>query len=162
MIEVWRQTWPRTYADRLGRGAVNAMLTELDKKGVSSLYDPGSSNAVCAFYRQDLIGTAIHSIGRPVAYLWAMYVMPSHQKSGVGKLLLETVRDNVGRLPIQVRVLQTSISAVRFYEKNGFQLCWKECAEIMPGTKAECRVMQQLQREKASSSNFSHWRAPEE
>ena len=72
-----------------------------------------------------------------------MYAMPLSAIGGAGTLLLRAVRDAANDRPIEVRVLQSSLHASRFYEKQGFQTLGEERGDIMPGVEAVCRVMQQ-------------------
>lgn len=137
LIAVWRETWPVTYAATLGAHAVEAMLDDLDRHGLPELGAMG----LCLLDGDEVVGTAIHSVGRSVVYLWGMYVVPRYQRSGAGTLLYRSVREAAGEQPIEVRVVQSSHQAANFYRKLGFQTVGEDVTEIMPHVKAVCLTM---------------------
>lgn len=142
LIAVWRSTWAATYTTTLGGEAVDVMLRDLDENGAANLI-PAGAQGLCLVHHGKIVGTAIHSKDGPNVYLWGMYVLPEHQRSGAGTLLLRAVREAAGERPIEVRVLQTSAHANSFYRKHGFRLVGQEATEIMPGVKKVCSVMRQ-------------------
>ncbi|MGV8954202.1 MAG: GNAT family N-acetyltransferase [Cypionkella sp.] len=141
LTAVWRETWPATYAATLGAHAVEAMLEELDRNGITALLPEVGAQALCLLYGDEVVGTAIHSVGRSVVYLWGMYVTPRHQRSGAGTLLYRSVQEAAGGKPIEVRVVRSSHQAVSFYRKLGFQTTGEEVTEIMPQVEVVCLVM---------------------
>lgn len=141
LIAVWRETWPATYATTLGAHAVEAMLDDLDRHGTASLLPEIGAKGLCLLDGNEVVGTAIHSVGRSVVYLWAMYVMPQHQRAGAGTLLYRKVQDAAEGQPIEVRVVQSSHQAVNFYRKLGFRTVREEVTEIMPRVEAVCLTM---------------------
>ena len=142
LVEVWLVTWPSTYTAPLGATAVEAMLRDPDENGAAALM-PEGARALCLLKETQIVGTAIHSSDGPHVYLWGMYVMPAHQRSGAGTLLLQAVRGAAYDRPIEVRVLQSSLHARHFYEKHGFQTFGEERGDIMPGVEAVCLMMRQ-------------------
>jgi ribosomal protein S18 acetylase RimI-like enzyme len=48
-----------------------------------------------------------------------MYVLPDHQRRGVGSKLLDAV---LRQIPtgVELRVFEDNVDAIRFYERNGF------------------------------------------
>jgi|SRR5215217_5816795 len=141
LIAVWRKTWPTTYASTLGEHAVKAMLDDLDRNGVATLLPEVGAQALCLLNRDKVVGTAIHSFGRPVVYLWGMYVVPQHQRLGAGTALFRCVQAAAGEKSIEVRVVQSSRQASRFYRKLGFTAVREEVTEIMPNVEAVCVTM---------------------
>ena len=141
LIAIWRETWPATYAATLGAHAVEAMLDDLDRHGTASLLPEIGAKGLCLLDGGEVVGTAIHSVGRSVVYLWGMYVMPRHQRFVAGTLLYRSVREAVREQPVEVRVVQSSHQAVNFYRKLGFQTVGEEVTEIMPHVEAVCLTM---------------------
>ncbi|WP_354042074.1 GNAT family N-acetyltransferase [Devosia sp. UYZn731] len=141
LIAVWRETWPATYAATLGAHAVEAMLDDLDRHGTASLFPQVGAAGLCLLDGDEVVGTAIHSVGRSVVYLWGMYVMPRHQRFGAGTLLYRSVREAAGEQSVEVRVVQSSHQAVNFYRKLGFQTVGQGATEIMPQVKAVCLTL---------------------
>ena len=141
LIEVWRETWPATYTATLGAHAVQTMLDELDRHGTASLLPEIGAKGLCLLNEDEVVGTAIHSVGRSVVYLWGMYVLPRYQRSGAGTLLYRSVREAAGGQPVEVRVVQSSNQAVNFYRKLEFQTVGEGVIEIMPDVEAVCLIM---------------------
>ncbi|MGI3903579.1 MAG: GNAT family N-acetyltransferase [Janthinobacterium lividum] len=146
LLTVWRETWTATYAASLGDTAIEAMLRDLDVRGVASMVPLESAQALCLLHDDEIIGSAIYSTDGPVAYLWGMYIKPHHQRSGAGALLLQSVQDGAGQRPIEVRVLRSSTHAKSFYRKHGFQSVGEELTEIMSGVEELCLIMIRSQR----------------
>ena len=120
LVEVWRTTWPATYAGTLGPAIVETMLRDLDDDG-GAIMLPSGSHGFCATHEGEIVGTALYKPSQGVVYLWGMYVGPAHQRAGIGTMLLEAVRDVAAKLPIEVRVLLSSTDAMRFYRSQGFE-----------------------------------------
>ncbi|WP_366525538.1 GNAT family N-acetyltransferase [Devosia sp.] len=141
LIAVWRETWPATYTATLGARAVEVMLDDLDRHGTASLLPEIGAKGLCLLDGNEVVGTAIHSVGRSVVYLWGMYVMPRYQRSGAGTLLYRSVQEAARGQPVEVRVVRSSNQAVNFYRKLEFQTVGEEATEIMPHVQAVCLTM---------------------
>ena len=68
LVEVWRVTWPATYAAMLGAATVEAMLRDLGESGAAALM-PEGARALSLLHETESVGTAIHSSDGPHVYL---------------------------------------------------------------------------------------------
>ena len=71
-----------------------------------------------------------------------MYVLPSHQRRGVGSRLLAVVAAGVtASVRLEARVLASSPWARAFHVRHGFRPVGEESTEIMPATTAATTVL---------------------
>lgn len=71
-----------------------------------------------AFYANDR--------NKHLAYLTQLAVKPKAQNRNIGKLLLDACIDtskNNGMTELKLEVINSNITAINFYKKNGFELC---------------------------------------
>jgi ribosomal protein S18 acetylase RimI-like enzyme len=118
---------------------------------------PGSGECgYCIVDAQGIQASAIVVERGTVAYLWGMYVHPSCQRQGLGSLLLKGVAAHiVTSVEIEIRTLQTSPWAIRFYQKHGFVQTGTEDTELTGGVSAKTLIMSvSVERLKALSSKL--------
>lgn len=102
----------------------------------------GDERGYCMVSSDGIIGSAIIAERGRTAYLWGMYVLPRHQRSGVGSQILATVATEVEISErLEVRVLVSSSWAQAFYRKHGFQLVGEASTEVMAGVHAATSVL---------------------
>ena len=130
------KTWPVAYGTILSREQLEYMLERI--------YSPESLQKqlqykhyfFLALQNYEAVGFASFSQTEDKTYkLQKLYVLPSCQKSGVGKELLqtvETVAKSMGATRLQLNVNRQNI-AKSFYEKNGFQIIREEDIDIGNG-----------------------------
>ncbi len=74
-------------------------------------------------YRErELVGVAGHQHVGDVTLVRHVYVLPEHQRRGVGKKLLNQIFRVAKTERILVGTWRAATWAIRFYEKNGFRL----------------------------------------
>ena len=122
LIKVWKQTWAETYGQTLGQEAAQTMISGLDAHGTAQMMPGTGELGFCALDRTEVVGSIIYLKRGAVAYLWGMYVLPAHQRSGVGSKLLQAVTRRVGSdVRLEVRVQLSSPHAKAFYIHHGFR-----------------------------------------
>lgn len=133
LVALWRETWTKTYGPSLGLSALNAMLQPLNQ-GVASMLPGNGERGYCLVLGTKVIGSAVVRERGQTAYLWGVYVLPGHQRAGVGsQLLAHAVQDLTSSKNIEARVLRSSSSAQNFYRARGFGLVGEEMTEVMAG-----------------------------
>ncbi len=75
-------------------------------------------------YREEgeLVGVAGYQRIKDVTLVRHVYVLPEHQGKGIGKVLLAHILRIADTHRILVGTWQAATWAIRFYEKNGFEL----------------------------------------
>jgi ribosomal protein S18 acetylase RimI-like enzyme len=135
-------TWPATYTATLGTETTYAMLTELDETKLRSIIPQEDEVTLVAVQDEQIVGTLTYAVRHRISYLWGMYVLPDFQRRGVGsKLIYEAKQGSKHSDCIEVRVLQTSLGAVSFYQKHGLTLCGDETLDLPHGKTAATFVM---------------------
>ena len=90
-----------------------------------------------------LLGTAVYAERQSYVYVWAMYVLPTNLRSGIGsKLLAEIAASVASDSRIEVSVIKQSTGAMKFYDKFGFRSYKSENPEIFPNVCIPIEVMQ--------------------
>ncbi len=121
--DIVTQTWPVAYTNILGEQQVNYMIDKF--YSTASLIDQMKKKHFffLAFKENRHIGFASFSCFNEKIYkLQKLYVVPGEQKTGAGKVLLQTVETavkNMGAVKLQLNVNRKNI-AKTFYEKSGF------------------------------------------
>jgi ribosomal protein S18 acetylase RimI-like enzyme len=145
MRDLFYKTWPATYLDTLGVDATNAMLAELDESQLKSIMPQDDEVTLVAIQNEVVVGTLTYALRQRVTYVWGMYVLPNFQRHGVGsRLILQTKRNIKNSDSIEVRVLQSSKSAVSFYHKLGFNIIGDETTDLASGFSTPTLVMSSL------------------
>jgi len=129
-------TWPIAYGTILSKAQIEYMLNLMYSKDVlmNQLHDGYSY--LMAVEDEKLIGFAAYNAITAVQYkLQKLYILPTTQGSGIGKLLLQTVIDQVKSAGAQQLILNVNRQnkAIGFYTKMGFQILKEEDNDIGNG-----------------------------
>jgi ribosomal protein S18 acetylase RimI-like enzyme len=117
------------------------MLQCLDSGTLAMLPGMGE-RAYCIVSGHRIIGSAIIAEHGETAYLWGMYVLLEHQRSGAGSQLMAAIAAGItASKQVEVRVLTSSSWAKEFYVKQGFRLVGEEMTEIMGGISMATSVL---------------------
>lgn len=79
--------------------------------------------------------TSFSNVKQNIYKLQKLYVLPTEQKTGLGKVLLETVETvakSMGAIKLQLNVNRKNV-AKNFYERNGFTVVKEEDIDIGHG-----------------------------
>ncbi|MCX6118228.1 MAG: GNAT family N-acetyltransferase [Proteobacteria bacterium] len=119
--------------DAFGQTLENFLMRD-DKTHLAGLTktaaDPHSATFV-AFDDETPIGMAglVRQEGpkmRHKAFLWGMFIEPSHRGRGIGSMLVEKIIDAAKEsgaiIQVHLTVVSNNIEAIRLYEKFGFQI----------------------------------------
>jgi ribosomal protein S18 acetylase RimI-like enzyme len=124
-------SWERTYTPLMGAEKVRAQNET--KHGPESLTAdlerPHSESFVAVADDGAVVGYAYAIVTRGVLWLDRLHVAPEQQGSGVAANLLRAVMVNyVGEPSISLEVIDGNDRAVRFYEKQGFDVIERRSA----------------------------------
>ncbi len=134
--QIVAETWPQTYTSILGKEQVDYMIEKL--YSTPSLEDQMKKGHYffLALNNYSAVGFASFSHEEGLTYkLQKLYVLPNHQKSGIGKKLLktiETVARSMGGKVLELNVNRNN-NAKGFYEKRGFAILEEENIDIGNG-----------------------------
>lgn len=139
------KTWPSTYAPILPAGQVTYMLDRI--YSTQSLADQIRNNHLffLALLNDDPVGFASFSHETGVSYkLQKLYVLPTIQKTGAGRKMLETIETIIKSMNGEVLLLNVNRNNVAktFYEKNGFAIIKEEDIDIGNGYFMNDYIMQ--------------------
>lgn len=130
------KTWPSSYEALLGKEQVEYMLDKLYSTSVLEDQMKKQNYFFLALKNYKPVGfCSFSNVGKDVYKLQKLYVLPSQQKTGLGKALLatvETVSKSMGAKKLQLNVNRKNI-AKRFYERNGFTVIKEEDLDIGSG-----------------------------
>ncbi|EKD46701.1 MAG: Acetyltransferase [uncultured bacterium] len=74
-----------------------------------------------------------------IAYVWGVYVRKEHRGKGIGKMLMESLLEELAKNKelekVDLNVNTSQLSAVRLYEKLGFKIAGTLHSELKIGTK---------------------------
>lgn len=139
------KTWPEAYEVLLGKEQLAYML---DKFYSTSALEEQMRNRhyfFLALKDYEALGFASFSqVEKEIYKLQKLYVLPTEQKTGAGKALMntvETVAKSMGAKKLQLNVNRKNI-AKSFYEKNGFIVIKNEDIDIGSGYFMNDFVMQ--------------------
>ncbi len=129
-------TWPIAYGTILSKAQIEYMLNLMYSKDVlmNQLHD--GYTYLMAVEDEKSIGFAAYNAITAVQYkLQKLYILPTTQGSGIGKLLLQTVIDQVKSAGAQQLILNVNRQnkAIGFYTKMGFQILKEEDNDIGNG-----------------------------
>lgn len=137
--EIAHATWPDTYKKILSETQLEFML---DKYYATDLLVHLMTNEnhyfILAYENEDCLGFASyqhHYLEQAVTRLHKIYLLPSAQGKGVGKLLLDEVEKqakSVAMKSISLNVNKFN-KAATFYKKIGFKIIAEEDLEIGEG-----------------------------
>ena len=135
---VWERTWTATYTASLGRDAVASMLDDLKSMAMDG---PGVVG-IGAEVGGRVVATGLFREVGALAYVWGMYVLPEHQRMGLGTIILGRIGETVRSAKwLEVRVLGASHAAATFYAKRGFGIVGEEMTELMSSVSTVTTVM---------------------
>lgn len=121
--DIVTRTWPATYTSILGEQQVNYMIDKFYCTAPLIKQMKNQHYFFLAFKENHHIGFASFSCLNEKTYkLQKLYVVPGEQKTGAGKVLLQTVETgvkNMGAVKLQLNVNRKNNAKI-FYEKNGF------------------------------------------
>jgi ribosomal protein S18 acetylase RimI-like enzyme len=124
-------SWERTYTPLMGAEKVRAQNEK--KHGAESLKADlerqHSESFVAVADDGAVVGYAYAIVTKGVLWLDRLHVAPDHQGSGLAAGLLHAVMTNyVGEPSISLEVIDGNDRAVRFYEKQGFEVIERKSA----------------------------------
>jgi ribosomal protein S18 acetylase RimI-like enzyme len=130
------ETWPSAYEALLGKEQVAYMLDWIYSPDALEKQMKEHHYFFLALKEYKPVGFASFSnVGKDIYKLQKLYVLPSQQKTGLGKKLLETVETvskSMGGKILQLNVNRKNI-AKAFYERNGFIVLKEEDIDIGSG-----------------------------
>jgi GNAT superfamily N-acetyltransferase len=130
------KTWPASYEALLGKEQVEYMLDKLYNPLVLEDQIKKQHYFFLALKEYQHVGfCSFSNVEKDVYKLQKLYVLPSEQKTGLGKALLETVETvskSMGAKKLQLNVNRKNI-AKQFYERNGFIVIKEEDIDIGHG-----------------------------
>ena len=74
----------------------------------------------CEIWVAEISGDAVGFIASRAGWIDHLYILPEHQRRGVGTLLLEHVKS--GMHSLRLWTFQCNAGARRFYERHGFRV----------------------------------------
>lgn len=143
--ELTFQVWPQTYRNILSAEQIDYMLEMMYSE--ASLKKQISDGAQFLIIKEDQtpVGFASYQEIRPTVFkLHKIYILPSRQGKGTGKLVMDFVLDDVvgkGATALQLQVNKNN-KAKLFYEKLGFKEIDKVKLDIGNGYIMDDFIMQ--------------------
>lgn len=136
IIELAAETWPPTYNHVIGKAQVKYMLELMYSYTVLEDQMKSGHYFFIAFKNYKATGfTSFSKLEEGVFKLQKLYVLPTLQKTGTGKALLdtvETVAKSMGAKQLILNVNRKN-TARYYYEKNGFFIIREEDNDIGGG-----------------------------
>lgn len=129
--------WPATYSSILSREQIEYML-EMMYSDVSlrKQMDELHHRFILCYAGEDAVGFASYShLGENIYKLHKIYVLPDHQRQGIGRRMLDVVLEDVARrggVALDLNVNRQN-PARFFYEKLGFEILREEDIDIGHG-----------------------------
>jgi ribosomal protein S18 acetylase RimI-like enzyme len=146
--KIAHQTWPSTFAGLLSEAQIAYMLNWMyDLKMLESQVEKGH-NFFVAEEQGDAIGFAgfeLNHLEGPKAKLHKLYLLPSSQGKGVGKVLLLEVAKRAreaGQKSMVLNVNKYNKKAIDFYLAMGFVTIRQEVNDIGSGYVMDDDVME--------------------
>lgn len=131
-----KDIWPAAYGSILSKEQLEYMLDKYYSTDVLSKQIHDHHFFYLAFYNQSPVGFAsLSMIEENKCKLHKLYVLPSIQKTGLGKQLLEKTEitaKEMGAKTLQLNVNRNN-SARLFYERNDFSIIREEDIDIGNG-----------------------------
>ena len=142
LIDLWRASWTATYRRSLGEDALATMLADLEQHGVAAMLPGAGEKGYCAVIDTQLQGSIVIAERGRIAYVWGLYVLPDQQRRGIGSELLRTaIRVIEQAETVEIRVLESSKSAMAFYAGLDFVEIGREKAELIGALTIDTIVM---------------------
>lgn len=142
-----KDIWPIAYGSILSKEQLDFMLDKFYSNDSLKIQMSENHYFFLAVYNQAPVGFASFSMTDPgKCKLHKLYVLPSIQKTGLGKQLLEKVETTVKEMG--VKILQLNVnrnnSARLFYERNDFAIIRQEDIDIGNGFFMNDYVMEKV------------------
>ena len=126
-------TWPVAYSAILQKEQLDYMLDLFYQKDALLQQMKDGHHFIVAEENKAVIGFASFNLIKPLTFkLQKLYVLPSEQKSGAGRLLLDAVIERIkvkGAQKLQLNVNRHN-KAISFYEKMGFSIVQEDDINI--------------------------------
>ena len=131
---LWKNTWTATYSGVFDDKAFESLTSTLDDRELSSMLSGDDVRIILAHLDDIIIGSAVFKEVGAITYLWGMYVLPEYQRQNIGCDLIRLMVDAIeNSTEVHIYVLETSMSAIRFYGKMGFIEVSRENIQLSPG-----------------------------
>jgi ribosomal protein S18 acetylase RimI-like enzyme len=122
--EVLRNTWNSTYAESLSHDTVERITSDWhSKKALSSqMQNPSIHFFIARNVNTDILGLAtVREDSKDAIYMSRLYVLPMHQRQGIGSLLTDYAIKMFPRVKrIRLSVEEMNQKAIKFYLSRGF------------------------------------------
>lgn len=151
IIEIARQTWPKTYQNILSQGQISYMLDLMyNVDTIAAQMDNGVRFVVIVDKNKTFGFISYENLAlnesEPYTKVHKLYVHPDYHGKGVGKKLIQVAEDaarNANIQYLQLNVNKHNIS-VDFYLANGFYVKKEMVLEIGNGYVMDDFVMEKL------------------
>jgi ribosomal protein S18 acetylase RimI-like enzyme len=130
------------YAPLLGE-RTEGMIKNLRLSGIDDIL-PGDDQKMFEAVDDDraVCGTIVMSERDMVTYIWGLYVLPTHQRQGIGKNLMRQVcLEAKPETELEIQVLNESEKAKSFYKGLGFQAYKSAKEEVFASIELDVNFM---------------------
>lgn len=138
--EIAYATWPTAYAKVLSAGQIDYMLERMyHLTALQKQYTEQGQVFLFAIEKSIPIGFAAFELsqsGAKIAKLHKIYLLPSAQGKGTGKLLIQEIKrlcQQENQESIILNVNKFNHQAIRFYESQRFKESYREVIDIGGG-----------------------------
>jgi ribosomal protein S18 acetylase RimI-like enzyme len=116
-----QQCWPHQYIPIIGQAQVDYMLAKFQSaESIHEQISGGRSYEIIYGAEGEPLGYLGYDLGEDRLFLSKLYILPQHQRRGVGRwALLELCQRHPG-LDIHLTVNKQNHNAINFYLQNGF------------------------------------------
>lgn len=123
-------SWRRTYTPLMGAEKADAEAAGFTAGRLAAdLKRPHAEAFVALSETGEIAGYAHAFVEKGILWLDRLHVLPAQQGSGIAQALLQAVMTSyVGEPSISLEVIEGNDRAIRFYEKNGFELAERKSA----------------------------------
>lgn len=141
-------TWPDTYGAILSKAQLDYMLTKFYSEAtLNENYTQKNHRFLLVKEENEALGFASyeHNYNRKsVTRIHKIYVLPQTQGKGIGKILMEKIKDlaKENRSKVLSLNVNRSNNALSFYQKIGFQIVGEEDIELEHGYLMEDYIME--------------------
>lgn len=129
-------TWPDVYSDIISPEQINYMLDMMySDASLENQINNGHFFYIAEINNHPIGFVSISDDGNNIFQLNKLYVLPQTQKTGIGKALIEKIKDHAksnGGKQLVLRVNKLN-KATSFYEKQGFKILEESVLELAHG-----------------------------